>query len=289
LQFFIEMTRKKRRFEQLEAAASEPKKKTEAYVDPFQRTVGRRLEDATRIFEGQGKNILYGLAAVVVLVILLGIFYAWNKRSDAAAQTALGKAIETSQAIVTASPLPAGSKVKSFKSEKERSDAAIAEFQAVADKFGGSVGEKAKYFAAVTRLNVDRPTAIQDLTNLANSKDDVGKMAKFALAQADADDGKTDEAIALYQELAGMSDPIVSKETINFELAKLYEKQGKKQEALDLYFNIAKTAAEAKDAEGKPITMTQTARDAKDKVQELDPAKAKEIPEPEPQSPFGGQ
>ena len=283
------MARKKRRFEQLEAAASEPKKKVEDYVDPFQRNVGRRIEDAGRIFEGQGRNILYGLAAVVVLAIVLGIFYAWNKRSDAAAQTALGKAIETSQAIVTASPLPAGSSVKSFKTEKERDDAAIAEFQAVADKFGGSVGEKAKYFAAVTKLNTDRAAAIQELTALAGSKDPVSKLAKFALAQADADDGKIDEAVALYQELAGMEDSIVSKETVNFELAKLYEKQGKKQEAIDLYFNIAKTAAEAKDAEGKPLTMTQTARDAKDKVTELDPAKAKEIPEPEVQSPFGGQ
>jgi hypothetical protein len=30
----------------------------------------------------------------------------------------------------------------------ERSEAAISEFQAVSDKFGGSVGEKAKYFIA---------------------------------------------------------------------------------------------------------------------------------------------
>jgi hypothetical protein len=56
-----------------------------------------------------------------------------------------------------------------------------------------------------------------------------------------------DEAAALYQELANMDDPIVAKDTINFELAGVYEKQGKKQEAADLYFNIAKTASEAKD------------------------------------------
>jgi hypothetical protein len=87
--------------------------------------------------------------------------------------------------------------------------------------------------------------------------------------------------------LAGMSDPVVAKDTINFELAKVYEKQGKRQEALDLYFNIAKTAAEAKDMDGKPVPLGQTASEAKEKVQELDPEKAKEIPEPTPQSPFG--
>ena len=83
-------------------------------------------------------------------------------------QTALGKAIETSQAQVTDSPAPAGSTAKTFKTEKERAEAAVAEFQAVADKFGGSVGEKARYFAAVNRLSLDRNTAIQDLEGLAN-------------------------------------------------------------------------------------------------------------------------
>jgi tetratricopeptide (TPR) repeat protein len=116
----------------------------------------------------------------------------------------------------------------------------------------------------------------------------VGKMAKFALAQAMANDGKTDDAIALYQELAAMDNPIIAKDTINSDLAALYEKQGKKQEAADIYFNIAKSAAEAKDAEGKPIPMSQTARDAKEKLQELDPERAKEIVEPAPESPFGG-
>jgi hypothetical protein len=39
--------------------------------------------------------------------------------------------------------------------------------------------------------------------------------------------------------------------------------------------------------DGKPVRMSQTAQDAKDKVKELNPDKAKEIPEQEPSSPFG--
>jgi hypothetical protein len=80
---------------------------------------------------------------------------------------------------------------------------------------------------------------------------------------------------------------VIAKDTVNFELAKIYEAQGKKQEAIELYFNIAKAAAEAKDADGKPITMSETANQAKEKVAELDPEKAKEIPEVVPESPFG--
>lgn len=282
------MARKKRRFEQLEAAAAAAPKDKPRYQDPFQQNVGQKIEEVGKKFEGKGRNILYGIAALAVLAVAIGIFYVWNKRSEAAAQTALGKAIETSQAMVSSVPVPAGSTVKTFKTERERAEAAISEFQAVADKFGGSVGEKARYFIAATRLTIDRPAAMQELETLSKSSGEVGTLSKFALAQAKADEGKTDEAIALYQELASMADPIIAKDTINFEMAKLYEKQDKKQEAADIYFNIAKAASEAKDAEGKPVPMTSTARSAKEKLEQLDPERAKEIKEPEPTSPFGG-
>jgi len=282
------MARKKRRFEQLEAAAAtvDPKVKPN-YRDAFQMSVSGKVEDIGKKLEGQGRNLLYGLAALAVLVILAGIFYTWNKRSDAAAQTALGKAIETSQAAVSASPPPAGSTAKTFKTDKERAEASVAEFQAVADKFGGAVGEKAKYLAAVNKLSLDRAAATTELEGMAASNDEVGKLAKFALAQVKAEDGKTDEAITAYRELAAMSDPIVSKDTINIELAKLLEKQDKKQEAVDIYFSIAKAASEAKDSSGKAIPMSQTARDAKDKLTALDPERAKTIEEQKPASPFG--
>lgn len=282
------MARKKRRFEQLEAAAAtvEPKNKP-IYADAFQENLGKKLEDVGKKLEGQGRNLLYGLAALGVLLILAGIFYTWNKRSEAAAQTELGKAIETSQAVVSASPPPAGSTAQTFKSDKERAQAAVAQFQAVADKFGGAVGKKARYLAAVNNLTLDRAAATTELEGMASSTDDVGKLAKFALAQVRAEDGKTDEAIAAYQELAAMSDPIVSKDTVNFALAGLLEKQDKKQEAADIYFNIAKAASEAKDSSGKAIPMSQTARDAKDKLTALDPERAKTIEEQKPDSPFG--
>ena len=280
------MARKKRRFEQLEAAAATPQEK-KIYVNPLQKQVDERLDEVGKSLEGKGRTILYGIGAVVVVLILVFLFMKWSNRSSGAAQSALGKAIETSQAQISETGTPAGSTQKTFKTEKERADAALAEFQAVADKFGGSVGEKAKYFIAVTKLSTDRPTAIQELEGLSAESSDSGKLAKFALAQTRVDDNKPDEAITLYQDLLKMSDPLVAKDSINFEIAKIYEKQGKKTEAVDIYFNIAKAAAEAKDRDDKPITPSQTASDAKDKLKDLDPERAKQIPEPTPDSPFG--
>ena len=281
------MARKKRRIEPVAVATSETKDKPR-YQDRFQQRVGGTIEGAGKKLEGQGRNILYGLAALAVLAVIVSIIYMWSGRSNAAAQAALGRAIEISQTRVSADPVPAGSTEKTYKTEKERAEAAIAEFRKVAEKFGGDVGQKAKYFAAVNQISVDRGAAIAELETLAASADEVGKMSKFALAQTRADDGKNDEAVALYQELSGMSDPIVAKDTINFELAKLYEKQGKKQEAVDLLFNLVKAASEVKDQDGKAVTLTPTAQAAKEKLQELDPEKAKEIPEPAADPSFGG-
>ena len=281
------MARKKRLIEQ-PAWPTNQAKEPVAYEDRFQHSVNRKIDDASRKFEGKGKNVFYALAAVAVLAVLIGIFYTWNRRSTAAAQTALGKAIETSQATVSEAPVAGAAPTgKTFKTHKERAEAAIGEFQSVADKYSGEVAEKARYFIAVNKLMTDRPAALQELENFAKSNDEVGKLSKFALAQAKTDDGKLDEAVTLYQELAAMDNPIIAKDTIDFQLAQIYEKQNKKLEAEEIYFRIAKTASDAKDSAGKAIPFSATAREAKDKLEALNPERAKQIPESSSVSPLG--
>jgi tetratricopeptide (TPR) repeat protein len=165
---------------------------------------------------------------------------------------------------------------------RERSEAAISEFQAVADKFGGSVGEKSEIFRGDKSI-VDRSSYRDPGTRITVGH---GRRGRYPFKicsrrQARAADGQTDEAIALYQELANSSNPVVAKETVQYELAKLYEKQGRKDDAIDTLFTLVKTAGEAKDLEGKSVPLTATAQEAKDKLKTLDPEKAKEIPEPE--------
>lgn len=272
------MARKKRRLEPVAVAETETKPKTR-YKDEFQTTVGAKVEEFGKMLEGQGRNILYVIGAIAVLGILIWIFYAWNSRSNAAAQAALGKAIETSQARVSDTAPPAGTPGQTFKTEKERAEAAIAQFQTVIDEHGGEAAEKARYFIAVNKMYIDRTAAIAELEELSKRTDEVGKLSKFALAQAYENDGKPDQAAALYSELAAMENPIVAKETINFALANVYEKQGKIQEAVDVLFNLVKTATEAKDMEGKPVPLSGTATEAKAKLTQLAPEKAKELPE----------
>jgi tetratricopeptide (TPR) repeat protein len=271
------MARKRR--QAIETQAEEQKKP--AYKDPFQQKVGKQVEQLGKGLEGRGKQILYVLLALAVIVILAFVVYSYSRRQNNAAQAALGKAIETSQAQVSASPMP-GYQGRIFTTEKEKSEAAIADFQEVANKFGSPYSDRAKYFMAVERLKLDREAGLNELQEVTKSSDkDTAALAKFALAQAKAADGKLDEAVALYNELLSQNGTLPAKETLNFELAGLYEKQSKTAEAADIYFNIVKNAREAKTADGKPLPMTGTAREATTKLEKIAPDKARELP-PEP-------
>jgi tetratricopeptide (TPR) repeat protein len=252
------------------------------YQDTFQQNVGQKFEEVGKSIEAQKRNLLYGLGAVLVLAALVVTYFVWSSRSNAAAQAALAKAIETAEAPILDTPPAAGSNTRQFSSAKDRAQAAIPEFQAVAEQYGGPVAEKAKYFIAVNQLFLDRAVGISELESLAKNSGEVGIMAKFALAQTRADDGRLDEAAALYKELVDSSQTIAPKDTLSLELAKVYEKQGKKQEAVDLLFNTVKSASETKDLEGKPVPLGAAAIAAKDKLTELDPERAKQIPEPAP-------
>lgn len=282
------MSRKKRAFE-AETATVTTKTAAGRYQDEFQQRVGSRVEEFGKKVEGHSKTILYGIAALVVLGIVAWIFFAWSARSEAAAQAALGKAIATSQARVTDTAPAAGSTERTFKTEQERAQAAIAEFETVAEQHGGDVGRKARYLAAVTRLSVDRSAATQQLEELAKSDEPAGRMAKFALAQVKVGDGKLDEAAALYQELNSSTNTLPSKDTVSIELAKVYEKQGKRGEAVNLLFSILKSASEAKDLDGKPVPLSPNLQAAKEKLRELDPQKAAEVQEPVTDSALGAQ
>lgn len=280
------MSRKKRTFETAPVPAPAKEKETVVHTDAFQKRGVEAVTDAARVLEGKGRSLAYGVAAVVLVAILLGLAYNWKRRSDEAGQAALGKAIETAAAPISASPA-AGSTEKSFPTEKDRATAAVAEFEAVSQKFGGEISRKARYFAATARLVLDRATALGELETLAKEGGGTGSLAKFALAQAKNTDGKSEESLVLYRELAAEKDPVVSKETVNFEIAEILEKQGKKDEAVEAFFQIAKAASELKDSDGAGVPLSQTATKAKEKVEKLNPEKAKEIPTPAPAAPIG--
>jgi len=254
------------------------KRARELKHDVFRDTAMQVLDRAGDRLEGKGRAILYGIGGFLVAAALIGGIWHWRTRKADEARQALGRAITISSTSVTPTP-SSGSSAPSFTSEQERAQKAIEEFQKVAAKYGDPYRAEANYFIATNRLYLDRPKAIAELTELSkNSDDEVATLAKFALAQAKEGDGKYDEAAALYRELVSRNGAVVTAETANLQLAKLYVKQGKKKEATDLLFSIVDAARKAKDQDGAPATQSQAARDAAQELQKVDPDRYAQLP-----------
>lgn len=249
--------------------------------DKFRDTTMSLFDRLGDRLEGKGRTILYGIAALIALGIIVGLFSSWRARKTDEAEHALGRAIEIASAPVSPSPVP-GSTGPNFTSENERAQRAVEEFQKVADKYSDPYRSKARYFIATNLLTLDHNKGISQLDELTKSGDaEVSTLAKFALAQAKEADAKYDEAAAIYSELAKQNSTIVTPDVANFRLAAVYQKQGRKAEAAEIFFNLAKAGREAKDKDNKPLPVSSVAREAAQELQKLDPDRFAKLP-PEP-------
>ena len=223
--------------------------------------------------EGKGKAIIYGIVGVIVLAALVGVWLRWSHKKTDEARRAMGRAITIAAAPIT--PAPSTDPTNpTFSSERERATRAVEEFQKVAAKYGEPYRSEAQYFIATNQLTLDRNQGLATLSELTKSSNkDVATLAKFALGQAKEADGNLDEAAQIYRELAAQGSSIVTPATANLRLAIVFDKQGKKQDASDLLFNIIDSARKAKDAEGNPLPESAAAREASKELQRIDSAR----------------
>lgn len=263
------------------------KRVRELQHDRFRDTTMSFLDRLGNLLEGRGRTILYGLGGLLLAGVLVIVFVKWsNKKTDEARQ-ALGRAISISTADINPTPI-AGATEPSYPSEYERAQRAIEEFEKVAAKYGDPYRAEARYFIASNRLLVDRPKGMTELSELSNSSlPEVAALSKFALAQAKESDGKLDEAAQLYGDLARQNSVSVSPETANLRLAKVYNKLGKKKEAVDVLFNLVDASRKAKGADNQPAPISAAAREAATELQKLDPDRYSQLPPESPASLLG--
>ena len=259
------------------------KRARELQHDRFRDTTMSIFDRLGSRLEGRGKTILYAIGGVVVLAALVGGWITWSRRKSDEARRAMGRAIAIATTPVSSSALAAPN-APSFPSDQERARKVIEEFEKVAAKYGDPYRSEARYFIATNQLYVDREKGMNELAQLTSSGiADVAVLSKFALAQAKEADGKYDEAVLLYSQIAALNSVVLSPETANFRLATVYEKQGKTKEAADLLFQIADNARKAKDKDGLPIPLSEAAREASQQLQKLDPERFNQLT---PESPI---
>lgn len=255
-------------------AGYKKKRARELQHDRFRDTTMSMLDRVGDRLEGKGRHILYGLGGVLVLLVLIYFGVRWQRGHTQEAERAMGRGIKIATADVASTPPPGVGGDLTFTTEQERAQKAIDEFRKVEAKYGEPYKSQAKLFIATNLLVVDRPKGLTDLSALGGSSNpEVAALAKFALAQAKVADNSLDEAAALYSELAKQNAAVVTADTANLHLARVYQKQGKKKEAADLLFNMIEAGRKAKDADGKPVPEGPAVREAAEDLQKIDPAR----------------
>ena len=255
------------------------KRARELKHDKFRDTTMLLADHMADRVAGRGRQILYiVLGVVVVAVVGYGVYRWLHKRSDEAS-AAMGRAIAIARAEINPNP-PVTQKDPVFSTEQERAQRTIEEFRKIEAKYSDPYRSEARLFIARSLLITDHDKGVTELQSLSSGSGETAVLAKFALAQAKEGDGKLDEAAALYTEIAKMNAKIVTPESANLRLAKVYEKQGKNKEAADLLFNLVSAARAAKDKDGKAIPESAAARDATQELLKLDPERHKQLPAP---------
>jgi len=228
---------------------------------------------------GRGRQILYGLAAIVIIAAAAYGIVRWRHKHAEEAQQAMGRAIIINDAEISSSPAP-GSHDPVFSTPQERSERAIQEFEKVAAKYGEPYRSEARYFIVTNKLVTDRATAETELQSMSQGSSEIAILARFALAQTKESDGNLDEAARLYSEVAKAGSGTVTPDIANLRLASVYDKQGKKDEAAGLLFNIVVAARKAKDKDGKPVPESAASRAAAQQLLKIDPTRHAQLPPP---------
>jgi predicted negative regulator of RcsB-dependent stress response len=166
------------------------------------------------------KELLGGVAAVVLIAASIVGWRTYDSAQEAAANMALGTALKTYHSYVGAPAAEPGT--DSFPTVQARDQRALTQFKEIADKYKHrKAGQIALYLVGVCQSDLgDSASAIKTLQQAAEASDrDVASLAQFALAGELVRSGKLADATKLYQQLADHPTVTVPKATALMAMA----------------------------------------------------------------------
>jgi tetratricopeptide (TPR) repeat protein len=182
--------------------------------------------------------VRWAVSAVAVVVLGIAALVFFNLRS-AAADTALGAALDTYVAPLAQPGAPPENGV--YGSASERAKAANQQFVAVVQQYGWMPqGAKAHYFAGVTYQELGQTASAETELKAASGSWDrnLSNLAKLALAGLYHNTARDAQAIDLYTALAKRPSETVSAGVAQLDLADLYAAEGKLDQARTLWAKV---------------------------------------------------
>jgi len=188
---------------------------------------------------GHRTGVMRWIVSIAVVILLgAGLLVFWNVKA-AAANAALGAALDTYGASLAEPGAPAQQGV--YATAAERSKAANQQFSAVAQQYGWlPEGNKARYFAGVTDQELGQTAAAEaELKKAADSWDhNLSNLAKLALANVYRQTGRYAQAIDIYNAIIAKPSETVSAGVAQLNLADLYVATGKQDQARALWAKV---------------------------------------------------
>jgi outer membrane protein assembly factor BamD (BamD/ComL family) len=183
------------------------------------------------------KQAAIGLGGALVIALLYGAVTSIIASRSVAATAALSAAIETYEAPV-GSAAAADAKLK-FATDTERLDAAQKAFQGVASKYWLTAQARdAKLFLAhIAADRGDTATAVRILGELASRHTDnpIVRIATLDLIRLRVAKGEGQQLVTELESMIAGKDPRLPRDVATYELARMWEKEGKPTEAAKLY------------------------------------------------------
>lgn len=186
--------------------------------------------------------IVSGVVVAVALALVFGGWYYLNQQ-DQKAGLNLTQAVRTMGTPLRPAGTPEQPDSPTFTSAKERGEAAQKQLQTIVDKYPHTrTADMARYLLGVTASNLGNASiAERDFKAVDSTGNrDVAALAKFALASIYADNNRTQEAVALYQELINKPTVTVSKVTAQLQLAVVYQNSNQPLDAKRVYEQVKK-------------------------------------------------
>lgn len=211
----------------------------------FTHTVARTRE----MVEQRRKEVMGIVIAVIAVSVVIGGYLTWRASRDGKAQTLLASALAVAEAPVYTPPPPApGSPPPvqppgTFRTERERLDAALPRLQAAADAYPDSeAGITARFHLAATLAELGRfaeaEQRYQEVVQKAGGKSLYRQTARLGVGEAQLAQGKGDAAIATFKDLSTDGNSPLPVDGVLMQLGRAALVAGKSDEATRAFTRV---------------------------------------------------
>ncbi|MBN2369056.1 MAG: tetratricopeptide repeat protein [Vicinamibacteria bacterium] len=181
------------------------------------------------------------IGAVILAGVIGGLAYYRADRQRSAAH-AFGEAVEIFEAPVRSDPSEGAGMTSglSFASNAEKYNRAMTAFDGIVERYASlPQGQRARYFAALSRIELNRlDEAAKALEEIAKTKSVDAGLARLALADLNQRRGETDRAVDAYKLLLAEQDSAVPRDHVLMRLAAALEDAGRTDEAAETYRRV---------------------------------------------------